>query len=73
MGKLGRLIGYLRAASNQVIILRVGNKMIVRAYIDATYGGHQGSEKSHTGCAVFLGDAGVLDARSAKAEICNEI
>ena len=43
--------------------------MTVRAYIDAAYGVHQASRKSHTGCAIVLGDAGVLDARSAKQQI----
>ena len=30
---------------------------------------HQGSGKSHTGCAIVLGDAGVITARSSKQKI----
>ncbi len=43
--------------------------MIVRAYIDASYGVHKSIGKSHTGCAIILGDAGVLAARSFKQNI----
>ncbi len=43
--------------------------MTVRAYIDASYIVPQNSGKSHTGCAIVLGDAGVLYARSSKQKI----
>ena len=69
MGKLRRLLGYLRATPNHGIVLRVGDSMTVRAFIDASYGVHQGSGKSHTGCAIVLGEAGVLSARSSKQKI----
>ncbi len=69
MGKPRRLFGYLRATPNRGIVLRAGNKMTFRAYIDAAYGVHRGSGKSHTGCAIVRGDAGVLDARSGKQKI----
>ena len=54
---------------NLGIVLRVGNTIKVRAYIDASYGVHQGSGKSHTGCVIALGDAGVIAARSSKQQI----
>ena len=63
MGKLKRVLGYLRATSKLGIVLRVGGIMTVRAFIDVSYGVHQDSEKSHTGCAIVLGEAGVLSAR----------
>jgi hypothetical protein len=69
MGKLKRLLGYLRATPNRGIVLRVGNIMTVRAFIDASYGVHASSGKSHTGCAIVLGEAGVLSARSSKQKI----
>ena len=69
MGKMRRLLGYLRATPNRGMVLRDGNKMTIRVYIDVAYGVHHGGGKSHTGCAVVLGDAGVLDARSAKQKI----
>jgi len=40
--------------------------MTVRAYIDASYGIHQDSGKSHTGCVIVLGDARVHSARYSK-------
>ncbi len=43
--------------------------MNVCAYIDASYGVHKISGKSHTGCAIVLGDAGVIAARSSKQKI----
>ena len=69
MGKLKHIIGYLRATSNCGIVLRVGGIMTVRAFIDAFYGVHQASRKSHTGCATVLGEAWVLSARSFKQKI----
>ena len=69
MGKLRRLLGYQRATPNRGIVLRVRNKITVRACINAAYEVHQGSGKSHTGCAIVLGYAGVLYARSAKQKI----
>ncbi len=38
---LRRLLGYLRATKNRGIVLRVGDIMTVRAFIDASYGVHQ--------------------------------
>jgi hypothetical protein len=69
IAKLHRLLGYLRASQHRGIVLRIGDTMIVRAYIDASYGVHQSSGKSHTGCAIVLGEAGVLAARSSKQKI----
>ena len=43
--------------------------MIVRVYIDTAYGVHQDSGKSHTGCAIVLGESGPEFAMSAKQKI----
>jgi hypothetical protein len=43
--------------------------MTVRAFIDASYGVHASSGKFYTGCAIVLGEAGVLSARSSKQKI----
>jgi len=40
MGKLKRVFVYLRATSNRGIVIRAGGSMIVRAFIDASYGVH---------------------------------
>jgi hypothetical protein len=69
MGKLKRVIGYLRATSNRGIVLHVGGIVTVRAFVNASYGVHRASGKSHTGCAIVLGGAGVLSACSYKQKI----
>jgi hypothetical protein len=43
--------------------------MKVSAYIDAAYGVHSASGKSHTGCALVVGDAGPISCRSTKQKI----
>ena len=69
MEKLQRLLGYLRATPNHGVVLRVGNILNVRAFIGASYGLHASSGKSHTGCAIVLGERGLLSARSSKQKI----
>jgi hypothetical protein len=69
LAKLRRLLGYLRFTRDRGIILRIGDEMVVRAYIDAAYGVHQDSGKSHTGCSIVLGEAGPLFAKSSKQKI----
>jgi hypothetical protein len=69
MAKLKRLLGYLRHTRDRGVVLRIGEEMVVRAYIDAAYGVHQDSGKSHTGCAIVLGQAGPLFTKSAKQQI----
>ena len=69
MGKLKCVLGYLRATSNRGIVLCVGGIMVVHAFIDSSYGLHQASEKSHTDCAIALGEAGVISASSSKQKI----
>ena len=64
--ELKRVRGYLRATSNCGIVLRLEDNMTVRAFINASYGVHQASGKSHTGRAIFLGKAWVLSARYSK-------
>jgi hypothetical protein len=69
LAKLTRLLGYLRHTRDRGIILRIGEHMDVKAYIDAAYGVHQQSGKSHTGCVIVLGEAGPLFAKSGKQKI----
>jgi hypothetical protein len=69
LSKLKRLLGYLLATRERGITLRIGESMTVSAYIDAAYGVHSESGKSHTGCAIVLGDAGPLFAKSGKQRI----
>jgi len=69
LAKLVRLLGYVKGTSSRGIVLRVGESMTVKAYIDAAYGVHTASGKSHTGCAIVLGDVGALFAKSSKQKI----
>ena len=69
MAKLRRLLGYIFGTRHRGIMLCIGEHMTVKAYIDAAYGVHQDSGKSHTGCAIVLGDGGPLLAKSSKQKI----
>jgi hypothetical protein len=69
LAKLRRLLGYIRLTRDRGIVLRIGDQMSVKAYIDAAYGVHQDSGKSHTGCVIVLGEAGPLFAKSSKQKI----
>jgi len=69
MAKLKRLLGYIFGTRYRGIVLRIGEHMTVKAYIDAAYGVHQDSGKSHTGCVIVLGDGGPLLAKSTKQKI----
>ena len=46
MAKLKRLLGYLLGTRDRGIVLRIGEHMTVRAFIDAAYGVHTSSGKS---------------------------
>jgi hypothetical protein len=66
LGKLRRLVRYVRATRERGLVLRPGARgMQVRAYIDAAYGVHVDG-KSHTGSGVTIGDAALIHARSGK-------
>ena len=59
----------MKGSRERGIILRIGASMRVRAYIDAAYGVHQESGKSHTGCAIVIGDGGPVYNKSTKQKI----
>jgi hypothetical protein len=69
MAKLDRVLGYLSHSSGRGIVLRIGESLTVSAFIDASYGVHTTSGKSHTGCAIVLGEAGPVFAKSIKQKI----
>ena len=69
LAKLRRLLGYLVGTQNRGIVLKVGESIIVKAYIDAAYGVHEESGKSHTGCAIVIGEGGPVFAKSGKQKI----
>jgi hypothetical protein len=59
MAKLKRLLGYIR----------IGKIICVRQYIDASYGVHTSSGRSHTGCIIMAGEGGAIYAKSSKQKI----
>ena len=69
LAELRRLLGCIRHTRTRGIVLRVDRTMIVKAFIDAAYKMHQDSGKSHTGCAIVLGESGPLFAKSTKQKI----
>ena len=69
MNKLMRLLGYILRTRETGITFKIGNTMSVNVFIDAAYGVHSDSGKSHTGCAIVLGEGGPLYAKSCKQKI----
>jgi hypothetical protein len=59
LGKLTRALGYLLGTRERGIVLKIGDYMSVGALIDAAYGVHTASGKSHSGCAIVLGLLGI--------------
>lgn len=66
--KLRRVLGYVHATAERGIRLRVSDPPVVRAYIDASYGVHTSTGRSHTGCMMTIGEGPVF-AMSAKQRI----
>ena len=66
--KLTRLLRYVRGTPERGIVLEVGDEIRVTIYIDAAYGVHLSSGKSHSGFAVFIG-LGPLGVSSTKQRI----
>jgi Reverse transcriptase (RNA-dependent DNA polymerase) len=69
MQKLMRLLGYILSTPHRGITFKIGEFMSVNVFIDAAYGVHKESGKSHTGCAIVLGEGGPLYAKSCKQKI----
>ena len=69
LSKLRRLLAYVRGTRDRGIVLRIGSKLEVKTYIDAAYGVHTSNGKSHTGCAIVLGEGGPVYNKSTKQKI----
>jgi len=65
--KLFRVLNYLNKTKDLVLTLRCSEDLILRAFIDASFGCHADG-KSHTGVVVTLGDA-VVFTKSTKQHI----
>jgi hypothetical protein len=62
-GKLQRVHQYLYGSGRRGIALGVGEEGVgVRAHIDAAYGVHSGTGRSHSGCSISLGKGPVYVA-----------
>jgi hypothetical protein len=66
--KLKRLLRYLRGTADRGIVLEIGDDVKVIVYVDAAYGVHTDSGKSHSGCAVMVG-VGTVSVTSSKQHI----
>ena len=66
LGKVRRLLGYIRKTRTAGVCFRIGSDMIIRVYVDAAYGVHIHDGKSHSGAYTVLGAGGPLEAKSGK-------
>ena len=69
LAKLHRALGYLLFTRDRGIILCIGDTMTVGGFIDAAYGVHTNSGKSHSGCAMVLGTGGPVHVKSTKQKL----
>ena len=66
IGKLARLVRYIRRTKDRGVVLRPGLLGIrVRVFADAAFGVHT-DFRSHTGSCVVIGDTGAVHCRSSK-------
>ena len=60
LGKLRRLLKYLRGSRDRGIAIKIGDEIQINVYIDASYGVHMDSGRSHSGLVVMMGDGPVI-------------
>ena len=65
--KLNRILGFLLRTQHQQLILKIGNKLQLRAYVDASFGVYKDG-KSVTEIVLMLGDATIY-VKSSKQKI----
>ena len=65
--KVDRILSYLLYTRDQAMVLRIGEKLQIRAYVDASFGLYEDG-KSVTGVAIMLGDATIY-VKSGKQKI----
>jgi hypothetical protein len=66
LGKVRRLLGYIRKTWTAGVCFRIGSDLVIRVYVDAAYGVHIHDGKSHSGAYTVLGVGGPLEAKSGK-------
>ena len=69
MGKLRRVLRYLKGTKDKVLTLKAGPDSVLRvhAFIDASYATHD-DDRSHTGIVISLG-CGTVYAKSSKQKL----
>jgi hypothetical protein len=67
MGKIERVLGYVKAMQDHAMVLRAQTTQNIRAYVDAAFALHSDS-KSHTGVMVYVGET--LVYVSSKKQKC---
>jgi hypothetical protein len=64
--KFERVVKYIRGSKGQGLRIKLGKgEMKLVAFVDASYGVHP-DRKSHTGCAIFLGECGPVWCKSTR-------
>ena len=66
LGKVRRLLGYIRKIRTAGVCFRIGSDLIIRVNIDAAYGDHIHDGKLHSRVYTVLGVGGPLEAKSGK-------
>ena len=69
LAKLHRALGYLLYTRDRGIVLEIGDTITVNAFVDAAYGVHTSTGKSHSGCAMVLGIGGPVHIKSTKQKL----
>jgi hypothetical protein len=67
LDKLQRIIGYLSTTQDQRMILRIGDNVHIKAYVDSSFGTYVDG-KSVTGTVIMLGEAPIY-FKSSKQKI----
>lgn len=65
--KLDRILGFLLGTQHQQLILKIGSKLQLRAYVDSSFGVYE-DEKSVAGIVIMLGGATIY-VKSSKQKI----
>jgi len=64
--KLTRVLKYLKETEHLGLILRIGDKMVINVYIDASFGVHEMDGRSQTGACIGIGNALGIMTKSTK-------
>ena len=67
MSKLQKILGYLSVTAAQDLLLKVGDSISIKAYVDSSFGTYEDG-KSVTGTVIFIGGAPVY-FKSSKQKI----